>query len=89
MPTLKKRYKVEFVVTNQAKVLDKIADLMSGMDLGITGVDCSITEKVSWTTTVKVTKKYIKTMEEELRKAYDLVDRRVISINFVNFLEVE
>ena len=72
--------KVSFKVKIQKKLLDKIATVMSGLDLGITGIEASEVNNVSWFTFKKVDKEYLTMMRGKVKEGFEKQDYRVISI---------
>jgi len=74
--------KVIFEITFNPKRANEIGKLMAAMDLGISGILYPISESISFTTTTKVTKKYLKSIEETLRKAYEESGNTVLALKF-------
>jgi hypothetical protein len=71
---------IKFEVTSQSKQLDKVGELMSIMDLGITGIEFPIKEVFSWKTDKVIDSVYINKAKEAIRGAVEAGEYRVISI---------
>lgn len=52
--------KVSFEVTYNPPIVEKISELMSGCDLGISKIEQLVSEEVSWETDKVVDKEYLK-----------------------------
>jgi hypothetical protein len=63
--------KVEFIVKYNPKLVNKIGNLMSKLDLGVVGIEMPHYTKIGWNTTTKVNKKYYKLMEKQIRTFYE------------------
>lgn len=71
--------KVIFEITFNPKRANDIGRLMAAMDLGIS---YPLSESISFTTTTKVTKKYLKGVEETIRNAYEKTGNTVLALKF-------
>jgi len=71
---------VKFEVIYQSVMLDKIGTLMSGLDLGITGIKCPQRDVYEWITATKVDIKYIAKMKKAITAGLVSQEMRVISI---------
>ena len=76
----KEKTKVKFMILYQLTIIDRIGDIMSKCDLGITGIESPILDIVSWRTSTKVDLKYINKMKRVLKEAYKRIDKRIIKI---------
>jgi len=65
----KPKVKVTYQVIYTPELATKVFDLMSGMDLGISGGEFPVAEKWSWTTTTKVDAAYRAKMRRVIKKA--------------------
>jgi len=74
--------KVIFEITFNPKRANDIGRLMAAMDLGISGISYPLSESISFTTTTKVTKKYLKGVEETIRNAYEKTGNTVLALKF-------
>jgi hypothetical protein len=85
-PPIKTR--VIFDITINPKRANDIGNLMAKMDLGISGILYPISQRISFTTTTKVTKKYLKGVEETLRKAYEEDGNTVLGLKLNSVLQI-
>ena len=74
---------VKFEVVWQAKLLDKISDVMSRMDLGIDHIEWPQTSIYSWKTSKKIDKEYVLKSKEAIKLGLEATERRMISIKTV------
>jgi hypothetical protein len=75
--------KCVFNVNFTPKIVHDIGQVMSKLDLGITGATMPIDEQVSFLTSTKVTKKYIATIIIKLQEAYESSGNVIHSVDFV------
>jgi len=71
---------VEFEVTKNPSLIEKVADIMSHCDLGVEQVLMPQKLIYSWDTTSLVDKKYISKMKRALKKGIEADGDRVLSI---------
>lgn len=63
-----KKTKISYEVVYTPSLISKVGRLMSGLDLGISGITAPITEIYSWETTTKVNEKYLNKMKKVLNQ---------------------
>lgn len=71
--------KVEIKIVYNPAIVEKISEVMSDCDLGISEVVYPQVEILSFTTTSMVSDEYLTKMEEGIAKAYAEAGRRLIS----------
>lgn len=67
------------IIYNPKGIID-IGNLMSQLDLGISGLLQPKAERISFTTTTKVDRKYIKNISDTIREAYTTTGNNVLSL---------
>ena len=77
------RTKVKFVLIYNPAIVNQVADLMKKLDLGVHGISYHHCEEISYTTTTKVDKQYLKKMIGVLRKGLEEEGSTVYSIKHV------
>jgi hypothetical protein len=80
---MKEKTRCVFNVNFTPKIVHDIGQVMSKLDLGITGCTMPIDEQVSFLTTTKVTTKYITAIIEKLQEAYESTGNVVHSVDFI------
>lgn len=73
---------ISFIVTVQNRPYDKIGNIMSKMDLGISGISAPEKIEVSFTTKSKVDRKYMTKMKKAVKHAIEssYTDYRVLNV---------
>ena len=71
---------IKFEVISQNKQLDEVAELMSILDLGITGIEGQVKDIYSWKTLKTIDKTYIEKSKSAIKEAIEKSGFRVISI---------
>lgn len=74
-----KETEVEIKIVYNPEIVEKVSEIMSKCDLGISGVVYPHVEVLSFTTTSEVTDEYLTRMEEGITKIYAESGRRLIS----------
>ena len=72
--------KVEYIITYNPSLIEKTGELMAECDLGITGVEKLESYIVSWNTTDKTPKDYLRKIKKELIKKIEEDGSRFISM---------
>jgi hypothetical protein len=75
-----KKNEVSFTVVYNPSIIEKTGELMSKMDLGITGIEQLQSEIWSWTTTTEVDRAYLKKMKNIINSFLVKEGHRVVSI---------
>jgi len=73
---------ITYAVSYTPKKAIGVVDLMKHMDLGVD--DVVTTDCMSWTTTTKIDKKYIKKMKKAVEDAFSSVGNRVSSVEYLH-----
>ena len=81
----KKLNKIKFLVEFNPSTLEKIGDLMSKMDLGISGILQPQYYTCGWNTTTKIDKVYKTKMKKRVKEAFELDGSRVLSIKLTKW----
>ena len=76
----KKTTTVEFTVTYNPALIEKVGEVMSRCDLGVVAIEYLQEVIVQWKTSTLVDDKYIKKMKKQLRKFYIQEGCKVIRI---------
>ena len=76
--TEKIKYSVEFIIKFQTKDMIALSNIILGFDLGIDKI--AATERMTWKTPTNVNKKYMLKAEEAIRKAFEIVNCKVIEV---------
>lgn len=71
---------LKFEVEVNPLLVEKIGDLMSRCDLGVTKVLRPESFICEWDTTTKVSKEYISKMKKKLKEAFELDGSKVLSL---------
>lgn len=79
-----KKYQINFKVTFTPPFLSDISDFMEKCDLGVKFF--TIDKDISWITTTRITKSYIKKMTEQLKKSLEQEGYIVYNTEFINFI---
>ncbi len=79
----KKIYKLKARISVNPALTEKIGDFMSGLDLGIVGVETPITEILSWTTITKPTPGYKMGIEKAVKDGFKKDGARVIEFEWL------
>lgn len=69
--TTANKTKMVFNVNFTPSLIHDVGKVMSGLDLGISGLTMPIDEEVSFFTSTKITEKYIKMVISILRESYE------------------
>lgn len=79
----KKINKIKFLIEFNPSMLEKIGDIMSKMDLGISGVLQPQYYTCGWSTTTKIDKVYKAKTKKRVKEAFELDGSRVLSIKII------
>lgn len=74
--------KLYFDIVYNPRQVKAVGELMSKMDLGISGLFYPQAETLSFTTTTKVNKSYIENMTKKIIEAYEHNGNDVVSVKF-------
>lgn len=75
--------KVKFKIIYNPADVNKVSDLMEKMDLGINGIVQPRCEEISFSTTTKVDKDYLKNIAKVINKAYEEQGCTVYSVELL------
>lgn len=82
---MKKLNKIAYEVTYNPSLIEKTGNLMSRMDLGITGVEYPQAVVMKWTTTTMIDKAYKDKIKKGLKEVIEADGSRLISIKEVPY----
>lgn len=71
---------LKFEVEVNPQLIEKVGDLMSRCDLGISGIRKPEFFTCEWDTTTKVDKAYIAKMRKKVKKAFELDGSKVLAL---------
>lgn len=72
--------KIKFEVISQSKLMDQVGDIMSKLDLGLSGISAPVAEIWSWNTPAKIDLKYINKMKRAVKGALEANNMRLIKV---------
>lgn len=80
---MKKLSSIKFRVEVNPVLVEKVSELMSNCDLGISRIIKSEFYSCSWNTTTLIDKEYKKRMKKRVKEAFELDGSKVLSIKLV------
>ncbi len=78
-------YKIAYEVVFNPRGAEQIGELMSRMDLGITGIEAPQCIVMRWTTTTKINKKYKDKVKKGIIELMERDGNRIVSLREIAY----